>query len=59
MKTRTRPHFMATFSRGTLFTFAAVLPALGCGFHPATEVELDIMCLGSLSVAATDRVRSR
>ena len=55
MKTGKRPHVVAEFAFAGLFGLGAVAPVLGCGFHPAMEVELDTMYPGSLAVAVALR----
>jgi len=50
-----RPHFCAPFALAGLLCLGTAPAALGCGFHPAMEVQLDSMYPGSLSVAVALR----
>jgi hypothetical protein len=48
-------HLWAPFALAGLLCLGAAPPAIGCGFHPAMEVQLESMYPGSLSVAVALR----
>ena len=50
-----RTHHCAPFALAGLLCLGVAPAALGCGFHPAMEVQLDNMYPGSLSVAVALR----